>query len=244
MVIWTAFAILVSGPALAYTIEGKVEHVESLPAVERKFSPGVEFDQSLELSPDNIWIKVPSWLAGVWSARQETMVFRRDFRSGKESSERRDFKAKQDFTYGQQADKSGQVWHYLGVPYTSKSTRSQAIEIHEVKEKQLVQGGSDEVTFRAVATVILVDDFTSRIKRTYQQESLTSYQPIAEDRLSMTASTKVFDAQGQPQTLQENEAIIKRARRFQPIDRKDGKDLKGLFRQFLIAKGLGDLVVD
>jgi len=230
--------------AYGYTIEGKIEHVEQLPAVERRFSPGVQFDQTVELSPNNLWVKIPTWLAGSWSAREETAVFYQDFRNGESRNLQQTFKAKQDFNYGQQIDKSGQVWHYVGVPYTSNTLRSTAREIHEVREKQFLRANQDEVAFRAIATVLLVDSLSSRIERTYQQESLTTYAPIADDRISMTASTKVFNAGGRPQTLQKNEAIIKRYKRFQIINEKDGKDLKMLFREYMAAKGMADLLPD
>ena len=230
--------------AWAYTIEGKIEHVEKMPAVDRRFTPGAEFDQNAELSPDNRWIKIPNWLAGSWSARDETAVFSRDYRSGREDNRRHDFKAKQNFAYGQQIDKTGQVWHYLGVPYTSKSVHSDSREIHQVTDKQLLKASDEEIEFRAVATVLIIGNDSERIKRTYQQESLTTYQPISNDRITMTASTKVFDASGKAQTLQQNEAMIKRSKRFESVNEKDGKNLLVLFRQFMTAKGLADLLVD
>jgi len=240
----TGIGLLTALPGRAYTIEGKIEHVERMPAVEQKYSPGAQIDQSVELSPNNLWVKLPKWLAGSWSARDETAVFSQDFRSGRTRTTQEVFKAKQDFTYGQQVDKSGQVWHYVGVPYTSKSVRTNGEEIHEVKEKQFLKTTDEVVEFRAVATVLIVDNYSSSIQRTYQQESLTTYEPIADDRISMTASTKVFDAAGRPQTLQKNEAIIKRYKHFQTINQKDGKDLKALFREFMTAKGMADLLND
>jgi len=229
-------------PGLSYTIEGKIEHVEQLPPVERKFTPGAHFDLSAELSPDNVWIKIPSWLAGSWSARDETAVFYQDFKKGISRHPNEQFKAKQDFTYGQQMDKSGQIWHYMGVPYTSKSMHSSYEEIHEVREKRLVRGDDQVAEFRSLYTVLFIDNFTSNIQRTQQQESLTTYSPLADDRIGMSASTKVFDAGGRAQNLQRNEAIIKRYRHFTPINEKDGKDLRALFQQFMASRGQANLL--
>jgi len=227
---------------LAYTIEGKIEHVEQLPPVEQKFKPGAHFDLSAELSPDNVWIKIPAWLAGSWSARDETAVYYQDFKKGISRHLNEQFKAKQDFTYGQQMDKSGQIWHYMGVPYTSKSQHTSYEEIHEVKEKRLVKGDDQAAEFRSLYTVLFIDNFSSNIQRTQQQESLTTYSPLAEDRIAMSASTKVFDAAGRPQNLQRNEAIIKRYRHFTPVNEKDGKDLRALFQQFMASRGQVNLL--
>ncbi|MBS1990948.1 MAG: hypothetical protein JSS83_10550 [Cyanobacteria bacterium SZAS LIN-3] len=224
-------------PGQAYTIEGKIEHVEQLPPVEQKFNPGAHFDLSAELSPDNVWVKIPAWLAGSWAARDETAVYFQDFKKGISRNLNESFKAKQDFTYGHQVDKNGQVWHYLGVPYTSKSVHTSYEEIHEVREKQLLKATDELAEFRSVYTVLFIDNFTSNIQRTQQQESLTTYSPIADDRIAMTASSKVFDAAGRAQTLQRNEAIIKRYKHFSPVNEKDGKDLKALFQQFMRARG-------
>ncbi len=233
-----------ASPGQAYTIEGKIEHVERLPAVEQRFTPGAQFDQHIELSPNNLWVQIPNWIAGSWSAREETAVLFQDFRTGRVHQEQQQFKAKQDFTYGQQIDKSGQIWHYCGVPYTSKTVHSDSEEIHEVKEKRFLKATDEEMEFRAVATVMFVDNLSSQIQKTYQQESLTTYKPIADDRISMTASTKVFDAAGRPQTMQDNEAIIKRYKHFHPINAQDGKDLKALFIEFMTAKGMANLLTD
>lgn len=231
-------------PGQAYTIEGKIEHVERLPAVEQRLSPGAQFNQSLQLSPNNLWVKIPKWLAGSWSAREETAVLFQNFATGQSRSQQETFKAKQDFTYGQQADNSGQVWHYVGVPYRSKTLHTNSEEIHEVKEKRFLRADDEEVSFRALATVLFVDNISDRIQRTYQQESLTTYRPIADDRISMTASTKVFDSAGRPQTMQDNEAIIKRYKHFHPINTQEGKDLKALFVEFMTAKGMANLLPD
>ena|GEM_PF-492991 len=228
--------ILSPSPCQAYTIEGKIEHVETLPPVEQKFKPGAHFDLSAELSPDNIWVKIPNWLAGSWSARDETAVFFQDFKKGVSRNVSEQFKAKQDFTYGQQIDKNGQIWHYMGVPYTSKSMHTSYEEIHDVKEKSLVRSSEDQAEFRSLYTVLFLDNFTATIQRSQQQESLTTYSPLGDDRIAMTASTKVFDLGGRPQNLQRNEAIIKRYRHFNVINEKDGKDLAALFQQFMAAR--------
>ncbi len=240
----TAVGLLACAPGQTYTIEGKIEHVERLPAVEQRFTPGVQFNESVQLSPNNFWVQIPKWLAGSWSAREETAVLFQDFRSGRSRSQHESFKAKQDFTYGQQEDKSGQVWHYVGVPYSSKTVHTNSEEIHEVKEKRFLRADQEEVSFRAVATVLFVDNISTRIQRTYQQESLTTYKPIADDRIAMTASTKVFDSAGRPQTMQDNEAIIKRYKHFHPTNVQDGKDLKALFIEFMTAKGMANLLPD
>lgn len=230
-------------PAAAYTIEGKIEHEEKLPSVDSSLRRGARFNASASDSDaQNNWVKVPEWLAGSWSVNEETATLRQNFKTGEIDRKPYVFSVKQDFTYGNQKDRQDGIWHYIGVPYRSKTRLTNYVEYHDVKEKRFLVASQTMVQFRTIMTVVRVDGGTGRISDTFQQESITSYRPLEEGVIEMTASNKTFDANGRALHQQDNEARIKRYRRYAALNHKDGKDLKTMFVDYLASNGLSNLI--
>lgn len=230
-------------PVLAYTIEGSVEHVERMPSMSADLKAGAEFNQStVKVDPGNKWVKLPTWFAGTWLVKQETAVYQKDFRTGKVIDQHKTYQARQEFGYGHQVDRQGNVWHYVGVPYTSKSRLMEYDEYHKVSSKDFQAANDNEVRFRSVMDVIRVNPSTDTIVTSFQQESITSYRPVGEGVIELTSSTKSFNSAGLPQHETCNTATIKRSKPFKPVAEKDGKDLVALFHAFLTSQGLTNLI--
>ncbi|MBK9202577.1 MAG: hypothetical protein IPL73_09090 [Candidatus Obscuribacter sp.] len=81
----------------AYTIQGQIEHVESLPAVAPELRSGAEYTGPGDSGVNNKWQMIPHWLAGTWLVRQETAVYQRDYKTGRVSDTPRTYRAKQEF---------------------------------------------------------------------------------------------------------------------------------------------------
>lgn len=234
------------GQAFAYTIEGGVEHVERMPAVAPELRAGAEFNsETLKTSSGNNWIRVPAFLAGTWLVKNETAVYRKDFKTGKIYQSPLTYKARHEFSYGHQQDPQGGIWHYVGVPYTSETRSSDYIEYHKVSRKDFQVLTDSEVRFRCLMNVVRVSHYDDdRISGSFQQESITSYRPLEEGTIELTSSTKSFDQAGLPSFETCNNAVIKRSKPFKPVAEKDGKDLKALFIEFLTATGKSNLLPD
>lgn len=237
--LFSLFSLFSINDARAMTIEGKIEHVEKLPEVAPEFKPGISFDEkALPVGVNNNWVRIPSWMAGTWLVRTETAVYMQNFKTGQIIESPTTYSAKHEFTYGSQVDKQGEIWHFIGVPYTSKTTLSNYDEIHEVTTKDFLVASDAMVQFRTLMTVARVSRSSDKIISSFQQESITCYKPVSPDVIELTSSTKSFDAAGNPDRLTRNTATIKRIKQFRVRDEQDGKDLKTLFGQYLYAKGL------
>ena len=230
-------------PAQAQPLQGRIEHSQKLPAVNKLLKPGIHYDETANKPMSNAWVRIPTWLAGVWATKEETAVFRENYQSGLNSREHRTFTAKSKFAYGKQVDKTGQIWHYVGVPYTSDTQMSGQIEYHQVLDKSVTQQSANKVAVRTKVIVIKVRKPSGSIAETYQQESITVYTfNPAEDQINMESSTKAFGADGKPISLTRNLARIHRVSAFAVVDEEYGRDLKSLFHQYLLAQGLAALV--
>ena len=225
-------------PAFAVSLEAHVEHTERLPAVEAAVRPGAVFDLNAVSEPsDNLWVRIPTWLAGTWQVSTETRVYQEDCRTGETSDEHKDFAAKTRFVYGQQKDRLGDIWHYLGTPYSSSTDFPSFTEYHQVASKECTETGVTEIAIKTKATVVRVSKASGKVSKTFQQESITDYSQSSADELRLEASTKVFDSAGNPTAIVKNEAIVTRAEPFVPIDHEGDKDYRELFKQYLASHG-------
>lgn len=224
-------------------LQGRLEHRQKLPSVSHLLKPGIHYDQSANKIPaSNAWVRIPTWLAGTWLVTEETAVFRENFSTGQRSNEHHTFSAKNKFSYGKQKDKTGQIWHYVGVPYTSDTQISGKIEYHQVMEKDVIQQSDHKVAVRSKVLVVKVNKPSGDIDQTYQQESITWYTDNADGTISMESSTKAFNANGGPVSVTQNRARIHRLAKFTVVDEEYGRNLKALFHQYLIAQGWNWLI--
>jgi hypothetical protein len=232
-----------SEASMAEPLQGKIEHSRKLPAVNKLLKPGIHYDETADKPMSNSWVRIPNWLAGIWATREEQTVFLEDLRNGRRDTEHHSFTAKSKFSYGKQTDKSGQIWHYVGVPYTSDTTMAGLIEYHQVLEKDVTIPSANKVTVRTKVIVVKVRKPGGDIKETYQQESINTYTyNPAEDWIDMDSSTKAFNADGTPLSLTRNTARIRRQDKYVVVDEEYGRNLKSLFHQYLISQGLASLV--
>ncbi|MBI2811934.1 MAG: hypothetical protein HYX67_14050 [Candidatus Melainabacteria bacterium] len=200
-------------PLQAEPLQGRIEHSHKLPAVNKLLKPGIHYDDTANKAMSNAWVRIPTWLAGVWASKEETAVFRENYQNGVQSREHRTFTAKSKFAYGKQVDKTGQIWHYVGVPYTSDPQMSGQIEYHQVLDKDVTPQSTNKVAVRTKVVVIKVRKPSGDIAETYQQES-------------------------------RRQSARHRVAAFAVVDEEYGRDLKSLFRQYLIAQNLASLVPD
>jgi len=162
----------------------------------------------------------------------------RSGRGGKSS------RPKADSFYGHQLDRQGNVWHYVGTPYTSKTEANAFSEYHQVEFKDITATTVNTVELKTRVTVVRVSPISDLVTKTFQQESITRYTYKTSIDSLLESSTKVFDAGGNPTNMSKNEAEVHREAPFIEIDEEGGKNLHELFREFLIAERLTNLLPD
>ena len=233
--------------ASAQTLFGGVNHVDALPAIEDTLRPGKLFSIKAVKCDDqtNEWVKLPAWMGGTWHVSEETAVLRRNFKTDETKTEPHQFKASRTFVYGMQQDKDGGIWHYVGIPYSSKTRLSEFDEHHVVTSKTFDCSDPSRVSIRSVAAVVRVSHNDRTIIDSFQQESVTTYTPTdLPGELFLAASTKTFDATGTPTLQGDNTASVHRVKPFAPVHTLNGKQLTQLFRDYLIGHGLAYLLAD
>lgn len=233
-----------NSPAFAEKyVQGGVEHSEKVAPVQSKYLPGSVWKEGEKDGSRSTWIRIPEWLAGTWFADVETATLRQDLVNNKTSPQTPfNFKAKSRFAYGTQRDGRGGVWHYLKLPYTSATDFPEFVEYHQVLSKDFKNQNEQNVTFRSMVAAARVQRASKEIVEAFQQESVTSYEPMEEGVIKMIASTRRFDTEGKPQMQADNEARIHRVEKFSPVAKDGSVDMQQSLYSYLRSRKMEYLI--
>src|SRR5215470_11319486 len=235
-------------PVCSQPLKARIEHSENLAPVPSGLMQGGRFDeQSLPpLTPKNKWSPVPSWLAGTWQFKTETVTHMRLFTKDA-SYPPVPFVLRNEFqkTFGCQKDKSGQIWDYVKAPYSYTCKLDEGyLGYNRCESVDVIAGDPREYVRRVVGPDSVIDPNSQQILLTQQKECFSRYSQLGDDAVRVDGSTKIFDMQGNSKVLKISNMAAMRVKPFEAIDEKDGENLKQLFSDFLKANGKADLLPD
>lgn len=225
-------------------LTGGVEHSERLEPVAPQLLPGSVFtNQTLPpVDPNNEWYWIPGWYAGQKHSDYERILQDVDFRSGQQITPNSLVTNRQDLFIGFQPDKNGQIWEYKRAPYTATVEADSSFQTMFVRVRDPIQVTADRVVIRLVQTSVVVDKSTHRILRTEQQEQFNTYVPVEQGVVNVRTSIKSFGADGSPLVQEESAKVVVDRGPFRPVDTYQGRDMRILFRDFMLARGYGSLL--
>lgn len=233
-------------PAQSRMLTGSAEHSETLPAEDSRFAAGSTFDERAlpDYKSGNNWFWLPTWFAGNYKTDTLTRVYRYDYETGKTDLTKNTYVVRRTEKWGWQQDRSGGIWQYDSTPYKSNIDRGASREIQLCKERVPVRMTAESATLRFRTTAIIINRQTEKIEWTNQSEYLQTYRPVGPNRIKVEISAKTFDANGRPLYIDKNIQYLDRITGFEPMDTLDGKDLRVMFRDFLLAHNRADLIPD
>ncbi len=220
----------------ARTLQGGVEHSESLRPIEQTLAPGEIFDVRNLPSQGNgpaRFFRIPSWLAGTWHKESQTDFYRYSYITKQTDITTRTGPARSDGTWGTQREDDGTVWQYDATPFNSTVDSGSEFVVQLVRVSEPVAESEKAFVRRSLDTQIRVDKMTGRIKAVESGEQLTTYYPEQDGLVKRESSAKVFDANGNPLLLGKSFSYETRVAEFQPQNVYQGKDVRALFLDFL-----------
>ncbi len=226
-----AFFYLKVPPLQAKTLEGKIEHSESMPSVDDQFSKGRLFDEQAlkNLYPQRLnFFQVPEWYVGTWEKTQDTCLYFYDYATNAELKNREGtHKSYNSRTFGSLRDEHGTYWQRDDTPYYTVVTTDKTIAYVVLQEWYPIQSATDHMTFRGVDLKINVDRATNKILDTVHEENISTYFPVDRSTIRRDLSTRVFNQDGRPDTdLKDSTLEHKTAELAQPTDPSIFKDLQ------------------
>jgi hypothetical protein len=237
-------SLAASAPEAGLVLQGGVKHKEFLDPVAPGLMSGAKFDEQAfsKLSSANNWIPIPSWLAGTWQFKTENVVDMVNYTSQEYTKPPYTIRNEAQKTFGQQKDKTGQIWHYLKAPYSYVSKLNHGVLGYErITSNDAIAYNESPVVLKIVGTDTQVSK-ANVVVETDQSEDINSYTPLAKESLALHGSAKHFDMNGRPVMDMTSNMIAKLAKPFEVVDQQDGDNLKQLFADYLTAHGKADLI--
>jgi hypothetical protein len=224
------------------TLHGGLEHSERLAPVEPHLQAGSIFnEQALQsLQPNNEWYWIPSWYAGRKHGESETILRDHNFQTGQTVMQNRQVMNRQDLDIGFQPDRNGQVWEFKRAPYTTTVESNTYFTTMMVRSRDPVTVNQNVVVIRMVQTSVNVDKRSRRILKTMQQEQINTYYPSAQGVMTMQTSIRSFGADGLPLVEESGTRLVYDRAPFTPIDSYDGRDMRLLFRDYMLSHGMSN----
>jgi hypothetical protein len=227
-------------------LQGNVEHSESLPSLDERLRPGEVFSDDLLLKAgteaNNDWYWIPSWYAGKRHAEQALIVSRYDFSTGLTTSPMLHQQQRQDHVSGYQADRNGGIWDFKNIPFIQHVDAGPVLAVLYVKAMNPLMINQSQIVCKYQELSITYDRKTHKIINIVQQEQISTISPVQPNGLRADISVKSFGWDGRPIRAEQSILEAKIVEPFQRIDTLEGKDLRAMFRDYLVANKLGNLV--
>jgi hypothetical protein len=224
-------------------LKGSVEHSDRLAPVQGQV--GSVFDGAAQLGsvpPKREWYRVPPWLAGSWEADESTQTSYTNYKTDTVNSNIVTSPIQSHDYLGLQRDRLGGVWQIVQVPYISEFSTADSIIKDLHTDDSAISDSDTSLVMRIIATRTTVAKSTNTISNISQMEFIKSYSLAGPQLVKSETSAKAFDQQGNPIALVKAWAVLHRIAPFAGSDQFDGKDVRSLFRSYLMEHGLENLV--
>lgn len=227
-------------------LTGGIQHSERLDEVDDKLSAGRKFSESnlpkWDDSPGR-WYSIPFWMAGkIWQANQRTRYFVEDLNTLQTDLQPETYVDQDSETLGWQVDGQGGIWQYDARPFIKVSQGQNTRTYHLNYKVEPLAISDRQFGQKVTSTQIKVDDRTNIIQWVLQVETIRTFSPVAEGQIRVDESSKIFDGDGAPSTLQKAYYFERRIEPFLAIDTYNGRDLRESFCSFLQKVGRPDLL--
>ncbi len=226
-------------------LQGGVKHSEYLEPVPPGLMAGAKFDEQTlpKLTAGNKWIPIPAWLAGTWQFKTENVTDMVNFTNKDYTKPPYSIRNEAQKIFGQQKDKTGQIWHYLKTPYSYITKLNHGILGYErIIGLEALSYNDEAVVLKVTGSDTQVNPRSQVVTNTDQAEDINRYTPLGKDGIVLNGSAKHFTMDGQPTMDMISNLIGRRLKPFAEIDEQDGENLKLLFVDFLTSQGKADLL--
>jgi len=236
-----ALSLLLTTPVYATTLFAGVSHSESLAPLQTSAPYGTPetptFD-SLGKGSQNArpqirvrWIKLPLWMAGVWTKKGDLTTSVTDLHSGITTPSNEFTEDVMTITFGHLKDAEGNIWHAFLLPSDRDGT-SKGNRVAFKATEFAVKASTPEYLISRVLYIVSEFDRQGTMIARFQQETLNKYFP-ADRMLVNESSNRVFTYEGQPVKEGKLVSEFKKDADFKPTRELSGINLEQSFAQFM-----------
>ena len=180
------------------------------------------------------WIPVPAWLGGTWRANSQIVLYSYNFQLKQYVvSSPTKIPIDRISTIGAQKEDNGQLWHYTAAPYLRVIETPAYIERQWIEHVSLSKNMPNLFSLRCLASVTHFDKKTFEVLDVFNEETVTSYEPLADGVIQVTFVVNDFDFLGHQRTASRSTCTEYRIKPFERVDMDKRGNLRRLFLDFL-----------
>ncbi len=238
-----ALAVFLASTQSSPILMGKAQYCDKIAPLRATLAPGMRFspEQVTVSGCKNIWYRVPAWFAGTWHKQSQTITYRLTTATKNVDRSWHTVDVSGDERLGWQRDRAGDFWEY-DCNYVQHSQSGANLTYHFVERCDLVSSHPERPIFEIQSLDIRVQKSTMQIltvERTISTETLTL---LANDRMKVESVSKAFNANGAMVSEVHSTAVKERIADFSPVDQYQRRDMRALFRRYLMSIGRLDLI--
>lgn len=227
-------------------LQGNVEHSESLPSLDESLRPGEKYKEEVLLrlgtAANNDWFWIPPWYAGKRHTEDALIVYRYDFNTGATTTPMQRQLERQDSISGYQQDRNGEIWDFKNIPCIQHIDSGAVLAVLYIKEMKPLVVNRSQLVLKYEEISVTYEPRSRKIVDVVQQEQINTISPIQPDGLRADISVKSFGWDGKPQRAEQSVVFSKIVEPYHRIDTLDDKDMRSMFRDYLMANKLANLV--
>jgi hypothetical protein len=222
----------------------EIPKLDKLPPVPKFLQAGATFNDKEDAvpTPNNVWYRIPSFLAGHWQSTEKTVTSSVNLLTGKSNFNERTEEFIAELHQGFQQDNTGAYWQFQNAPFLGHSIGpNDVVHYSYVQLIQPISCSENRFVRRSILTKAQVNG--DQIVRTSQQvELIHSMTPLGSGNVREDTLARTLDSQGRPIWQNTSTVVYSMTRPYSPINRSEGRDMKEMFREYLVSHGMANLV--
>lgn len=221
----------------------EIPKLDKLPPVPKFLQAGAIFNEKEAAPiPDNVWYRIPDFAAGHWQCSEKTITSSVNLLTGKGNFDVRTEEFISELHFGFQRDNKGAFWQFQGDPFMGHSIGpNDVVHYSYVQLIEPISCSENRFVRRCILTKVEVND-SQLVLTSQQSELIQSLTPLGQGKLREDTLARSFDATGLPKWQNTSTVVYSMTRPYKEINRKDGKDMKEMFRQYLISHNMANLL--
>ncbi len=197
------------------------------------------------LANNQVWFRIPAWMAGKWKTQDKQLIGEVNYRTGKQTAPRPLTFGYCGEAYGLQQDKNGVCWQFEQVgsePTNYKVDKNGIAHFNIVESNHPLSSSNTQLVLRKTWRSVTMNPDTQEIISERRCESILTFKRMDEDSMSVNDSTETYDRQGTPISIRLVQTARVKVAPFQTVDNLHGDDMRSLFNVYMNNHGLGNLL--
>jgi hypothetical protein len=242
---------LITMPGIAQTAKNMalpkfqlmVPKLDTMPTVPKFLQAGATFNEKdAVVSTNNVWYRIPNFLAGGWQCSEKTVTSSVNLSTGKSNYEPRTEEFISQLHLGFQQDNTGAYWQFENAPFLGHSIGpNDVVHYSYVQLLQPISCSEKKLVRRSVLTKAQVNG-DQVVQTSQQSELIQSITPIEPGTVRQDTFARMLNSQGRAVWQNTSTVVFSRTKPYKPIDFSQGRNMKEMFRQYLESHGMANLV--